>query len=342
MLALFRYRVPFYIVLIAFMLCAVTAATITKKMYNSADSVGSNPTQSSTHDSQCDFTTPRLGGYTFIKPLLFAEQNCESEKLNGIKTDIASYLDPLKANGTLSAASVYLQDMQNDAWTGYNPDEQHNPGSLLKVPEMMTLFKTEEVRPGFLQKQISASPSLQVAKEQTRYLSKTIDKNRSYSILELMKYMIGYSDNSATLLLNTQITATDFKKTFTDIGLPSPDLAAQDCPISAKEYSLFLKVLYNASYLTIAHSEQATAIMSTCDFKDGFYKGLPEGTKMAHKYGMARYNNDHELGESALIFVNNNAYILTVFTRGKDPDKLPAVLQQIAGKVYNNIAAGNL
>jgi beta-lactamase class A len=338
----FKKEIPLYFILIAVIASAAVAIIVSRYYLSMINNTTSSATQGANTSSysNCNFSTPRLGGYDFIKPLLFVEPGCESEKLNGIKTAISSYLDQLKTNGTLSAASVYVKDLSSHEWTGYNADEKHNPGSLLKIPEMIALLRMEEMHPGFLQKKILfTSPLPSEGKSQTEFLSKTIEKGKTYSILQLMQYMVSYSDNDATLLLNSQLDATVFTKTFTDLGLAAPDWNAKDYPVSARDYSLFLRALYNASYLNITHSEMATELMSTCDFKDGFYKGLPEKTKLAHKYGMAMYNNEHELSESGIIYINDKAYVLTVMTRGKDFNPLPGILQQTCQLVYSRIAA---
>lgn len=336
----FKKPIPVYYVIIAVVFSA--AATIIAFKYSSSLSgavIANKSEEAASTAGSCNFSTPRLEGFDFIKPLLFVEPACESEKLGGVKTAISKYLDQLKANGTLSAASVYLKDLGDHEWTGYYPDEKHNPGSLLKVPEMIALLKMEEEHPGFLQRKVSFNSSTAVQKQQTMFVSKSIEKGKVYSIMELIQYMIGSSDNDATLLLNQQLDPAIFTKAFTDLGLPAPDWTATDYPVSSRQYSLFLRALYNASYLNIAHSELAAELMGTCDFKEGFSKGLPEKTKLAHKYGMARYNQEHELSESGIIYINKKAYILTVMARGKDINQLPAVLQQTCQLVYNKVTA---
>ena len=45
--------------------------------------------------------------------------------------------------------------------------------------------------------------------------------------------------------------------------------------ISAKDYSMFFKILFNAAYLTIDNSEFATEMLKEGDFKEGLLSGLP-------------------------------------------------------------------
>ena len=111
-----------------------------------------------------------------------------------------------------------------------------------------------------------------------------------------------------------------------------------DYPISAREYTLFMRCLYNATYLTIPNSEYATELLSTCDFTNGFSKGFPLKTKMAHKFGEARFGDEHELHESGIIYINNKAFVITIMTRGKNFDKLPEIIQQSSAIIYQYIS----
>jgi hypothetical protein len=88
------------------------------------------------------------------------------------------------------------------------------------------------------------------------YTSKHIKVGRSYTVEELMKYCITYSDNEAALLLMKYIDEKMFVKLFTDLGIPAPDMKAPHITITAKDYSQFWKIIYNAGYLNLENSEK--------------------------------------------------------------------------------------
>ena len=121
------------------------------------------------------------------------------------------------------------------------------------------------------------------------------------------------------------------------MGLPVPDDNNKDYTISVREYSEFLKVLYDGSYLTISASEYATSLLSQCDFKKGIVKGLPDGVKVAHKFGESGTPQLHELHESAIVYLDSNPYLLTVMTRGTDLDKMADVMGFISKLAYERM-----
>jgi beta-lactamase class A len=148
--------------------------------------------------------------------------------------------------------------------------------------------------------------------------------------------MISYSDNYATEILSMQVSQVVLKQVFTDIGLQAPQLDANyvNYTISAANFSKFISVIYNAGYLSSAQSSFAAELLATSDFKSGLIQGLPEGTRIIHKFGEAGQEGAHELHESGIIYLNSRAYLLTVMTRGKDIKQLPATLSAISGIAY--------
>jgi beta-lactamase class A len=150
--------------------------------------------------------------------------------------------------------------------------------------------------------------------------------------------MIKYSDNNATYLLKKNLDVAQFNKTYDNVGLPVPNIMDVNYSLSAEDFSVFLKVLFNAGYLSIENSEFAIKLLTQCDFKEGFLKGLPAGTPVAHKFGeWGDGGMQHELHESGIIYLNGDAYILTVMTSGKNIQDLTKTIQEITQVFYQEI-----
>lgn len=288
----------------------------------------------------CPPDIKRLSGYLYIRPLLFADRNCESQRLMPLKAEVENIINNYKQSGTISGASVYLRLMSQAEYISMGVTEKYNPGSLLKVPELITFFKMREKNPGLLEEKISFNSPLNLPKQVT-FVSKSIEVGKTYTIRELLYYMIAYSDNNATWLLNRRMDMDVFKKVFTDLGIANPDMNSSDIPITAKEYSYFMRVLYNASYLNIKDSEFCTELLSHSDFVAGLVNGLPKGTKVVHKFGEAGDGVNAHLSESGIVYLNNSAYLLTVMTKGRDNKSLPLVISDISRKIFENLSTYN-
>ena len=337
-----RKKVPLYLLLIVSLLSCTFVFFITK-------SVDSKKSDSELKDGfgnadQNPYKITRLTGFNFIRPLLAAKPLYESPKYSALKDEVSQIIQNFKDQGILMSSSIYLRDFDKSDWFCVNEDEKYMPGSLLKVPELITYLKMEETKSGTLNKRITFSNNFSTTK-QANIITKSIVLGQTYTIRELLNYMIEYSDNNATYLLNQNIDVPTFKKTFTDLGLESPDWNAQTYYISTKSYSVFMEALFNASYLNIKDSEYATALLTKTDFIDGMIKGIQNNhLRIAHKFGEAGTNQNKELHESALLYVNDSPYLLTIMTKGNnnvDFPKLSGVIQAISNVVYNKLSEVN-
>lgn len=293
----------------------------------------------SVHPGMCKIDIKRLNGLKYIKPLMFADEECESDDLSGLKQRISDIINRYKANQDVTNASFFLKKTDNNDWTGLNEDELYQPGSLFKVPVLITILKMNEMHPGFLNKSVIYDQKYEVDKK-AAYATKSIQFGHSYTIRELLDYMIKYSDNYATILLEKNMDVAVFTKLFDDMGLKTPSENDPNYFISVKQYSYFMRAIYNAAYLTIEDSELAAEILTHCDFKDGIMKGLPAGTLVAHKFGESGDQNSKQLHESAIVYLNGNPYLLTIMTKGTDNQKLSQLITEISQAVYLEMNSG--
>jgi len=345
---MFNERIPTYFVIIGALaggvisyfafnrhsgifMTAAGAPTITVATNKSSDTEGEN----------CSYKTVRLKSGSFTKRLLFAEPACESDNFTSLKSDIENIVDNYKKTGEVSSVSVYLRDLTEGTWMSYEPFETYNPGSLAKVPLMMSYLMRAKTDKNLLSKEIVCPNHLIGIPAQT-YPTQTIQAGHKYTIKELLYYMIAYSDNHATALLNEGVDYASFKKVFTDLGIPD-NVNEPGYQITAKDYSEFFVVLYNATYLSMSQSEFADSLLSQCNFKQGMLKDIPPNIRVAHKFGEWSdfKSNVHQLHESGIVYLNDKPYLLTIMTTGSDVSQLTEVISTVSKMVYNKMAASN-
>jgi len=317
-------------VLVTSVLCSAATFLIVRKKGTAA------PTVSNATSGECSYNIKRLLGYEYIKPLEYAEPMSESALYAQLKTKIEGLITEKKNAGLLSNAAVYLRDFKKGNWMSFQGKVPFHPGSLIKVPILISYLKFEEYQPGILNAPVTFTGAEYIPSQS--YNSKQIEVGKTYTIRELLDYMIKYSDNNATFLLKKNLNVAQFKKTYDNVGLPVPNIMDVNYSLSAEDYSVFLKVLYNAGYLSIENSEYAIKLLTGCDFKEGFLKGLPAGTPVAHKFGeWGDGGVQHELHESGIIYLDGEAYILTVMTSGKNIQDLTKTIQEITQVFYQEI-----
>jgi beta-lactamase class A len=202
----------------------------------------------------------------------------------------------------------------------------------------MTYLKMNELSPGVLNKEIAYTQRFTLNKA-VAFKSKSIQLGKKYKVKELLKYMIEYSDNNATILLTSSLDNAIFVKLFTDFDMKTPIINAEQYQLSAQQYSYFMRAIYNASYLSVENSEYAAELLTKCDFKDGIMLGLPKGIQVAHKFGESGTTVDRQLHESAIVYLDGKSYLLTIMTKGKDLKVLSKLMGDISRLVYSNIVA---
>ena len=136
----------------------------------------------------CGYTQPRLSGYEFIKPLMFIEQDCESEKYAPLKQSLINIIEKYKSSGAIISASVYVEEFEEEAWICINNNEQYIPASLLKLPLLVTMLHVSEDNPSILNRVIRFDkPS--TSDYHQAFNSKSIVLGHNYTIKELLEYI---------------------------------------------------------------------------------------------------------------------------------------------------------
>lgn len=190
---------------------------------------------------QHTYSIKRVQGYKYVKPVLGVEPANESTRFSPIKTHLISLIDSLKKAGIADEVSVYLREFERGNWIAINPEAKYHPASLMKVALMLCYLRKAEADPRMLeQKLLFEKPAKDEINAQF-YPTSSIESRKSYSIHDLLYYMIANSDNEATWLLASHFDYAELLKLFQDFGLPKPELDETKFTISPKEYSYFFQ-----------------------------------------------------------------------------------------------------
>jgi beta-lactamase class A len=282
--------------------------------------------------------------YQFINPLLFcADQNISGftdAVVNAMQKDITSYISQETSAGSVTDVSVYYKDLNNGPNFFINPNLQFAPASLLKVPTAISIYHHAEGDPGFLSRRVTYASSSSVATNAMQYFApaEVISRGSTYTIEDLVRYMLEDSDNQALTLLGTQLTGQELAQSYADIGLPVPDMPQPAYTLNTKLYASFFRILFNASYLNREDSEHLLSLLSHTSFTQGLVAGVPQDIVVAHKFGELNLGqHSYQLHDCGIIYKSQNPYLLCVMTRGSDYDTLARVIAHISNIVWNTL-----
>lgn len=285
-----------------------------------------------------DVMFPHNNKYKYVNPLLTCGDipAAPTGKIKRAESETQDYITLRKNQGTVQDISVYYRDLNEGGGFSIDGDNTFSPGSLLKLPMMMTVYMKVENDPDFLSRDVEFASSSQIVPFTQEIPAKDpIVLGKRYSMDQLVQHMILDSDNNATNLVYETMGLSTVNDTFRDFGLQEPSPGA-DYYISVKDYSNFFRALYNATFLSPDLSEKALKLLSMVQFKDGLVAGVPAGVAVAHKFGEREVGIVDQLHDCGIIYANNHPYILCVMTRGTDVDTLSKVVADISKIVYND------
>ena len=282
----------------------------------------------------------RLGTGVFTNPLL------ECEVANGtinspkvyFDVELKSLVKKIVDKKKLTNISLYYRDMNNGPVISINDDEFFMPASLLKVPVMMSYFKRTEIDPSILSKKIVFTKDKTVEFTPSFLPEKTLETDHAYTVDELIKRMIMYSDNQALALLWPGISMNEYIDLYKALGVDSKVVTDPSHGISIKEYSRFFRILYNSSYLSHDYSEKALEMLSESTFKDGIRKNIPDEIKVSSKFGERGLGDGvRQLHECAIVYYPGHPYLLCIMTKGTDSKILAETISEISEFIFNKI-----
>jgi len=288
------------------------------------------------------FSMMREGGFKFISPLLDCENFFASDNKSHaeLKKALTNYIDTKIKEKNVEHISVYYRNLNNGPWLGINEHHNYTPASLLKVPILVAGLKRAQADSQFLSSVHKHNIKYDSIFNQNVGHEKRIVVGSSYTVEQLLEYMILYSDNEAKEAL-IDIIGNDFIiDVIHDMGINLSIKNIAEDFISVKEYASIFRILFNASYLNKEMSEKALEMLSRTNFTKGIPGKLPKDILVSHKFGERGFQDSSkkQLHDCGIVYINNNPYLICIMTKGDDFDTLINVIADISEIVYKKIA----
>lgn len=281
----------------------------------------------------CDVRLVQMSDYAFIRPLVFAEVDYQSERLMPLKNQLKQLIHDAQKAKQIIRASVMLKDLNSADWIEVNGNELYHSGSMMKVAVLMTWLAMSERDPTLFSKELKLVTKL--PELATNVSGEKLEKDKSYGVEFLLRLMIVHSNNDATNLLIDNMDKNEYSKLWRSVGSQPHNLADMKHTLLPNEFSKLFRLLYNATYLSRASSEYALAMMSESAFRDGLVKYLPENQKVSHKFGERFSDAGQQFHESGIVYLNSHPYSIVIMTEGTDAKHLPNILAEISKSCYD-------
>ncbi len=277
------------------------------------------------------------GHFSFINPLLACGEfsDVTPRETRATKEAVEAYIARQEREGKTAGASVYFRDLNNGPWFEVNGEEKYTPGSLLKVPLLMSLYSAAVRDPSILEKEFAYSSKEGPVTPQVLAPSLLVD-GTTYPLSAFADAMIRASDNNAMNQVYQALGPLPVNATYRELGLATPEPMGE-YEITANQYATFFRLLFNATYLTPEYSEKALDLLSRSEFKDGIVAGVPDTVTVAHKFGEREIGATTQLHDCGIVYAKDRPYTLCVMTRGRSLTDLTETIEGISRIVYNGV-----
>ena len=226
--------------------------------------------------------------------------------------------------------SLYFEYLATGASISINKDAQFYPASLLKIPVAIAVAKKIDKREWEWGNKLVLMATDKDDKFGTLYKEPT---GSIYTIEELVRRSLVDSDNTAHFILIRNLETSEIENVYTHMGLDG--FLETDGGMSAKRYSVILRTLYNASFLSEENSEKLISFLAQEPFREYLGSGLPETVTFAHKIGIDTSRKVYL--DSGILYLERRPYILIVMTKEKTQEQAQEIMKNISEKVYTYV-----
>lgn len=280
--------------------------------------------------------------YKYINPLLAVDVNQEKNfSFNkALELGIRGLIDDRKRRGDIQSAAVYIRNIESGNWVGINENEKFSPGKLLKIPIMIAYFKLGEGDPPIFDEKIRFAGPVTTDTESPP--TEQIEKGKEYRIDDLIERMFVYNDNNAANLLFDYIDKKTLNEVYSDLGVDFQEVSKEtDDFISVKAYSLFFRVLYNATYLNRNSSEKALSILAATGNKTGlgaiFPKEIPIAESVGGRKDKDKGPNAVELSDCGIVYFPKHPHLFCIMVRGDSRERAGQWFKDVGRLLYDDI-----
>ncbi|HEV3122851.1 MAG TPA: serine hydrolase [Isosphaeraceae bacterium] len=240
---------------------------------------------------------------------------------------LESRLMPL-IEGHKGKVAVAVKHLETGESFMYHENDAMPTASLIKFPVMIEAYRQAQEHKIDLAKMVTLEKSDQVPGSG---ILTQLTPGLALSVRDLIRLMIGLSDNTATNMVLDQIGIGSTAATMEQMGYPNTKIHAKSFrrdtsvfPERSKQYGLgsttalemvrLCEALYKKELVSPEACASMTEHLLACDDKDKFPRFLPSGTKVAFKTGSV----DEARTAAGIILSKNGPIALCVLSNANE------------------------
>jgi beta-lactamase class A len=282
-------------------------------------------------------TDVRQGTIGLVNPLLECpEAGALRSALAPFRGEVESLLARRIRAGAATRVSVYFRDLNNGPWFTAGDPNEYRVASLLKVPLLIGYLKRAEREPDVLQRRLAYAGGTDAVEAQNVAPDHPLVPGESYTIEELLEHAIVYSDNEAAALLAREDGGQSIEAIRRLVEFPP--FRDGNLYLTPRNFASMFRILYNASYLSEANSERALELLIRTAFRDGLVAGVPEGVRVANKFGERVDDGVTKLHDCGIVYHPARPYVLCVMSEGRRFEDLAQLIAEVSRLAFDEVS----
>lgn len=283
------------------------------------------------------------GTYNFINPTIVSEPNTSSNfssVANDLQLGIAKIVSDSETQSSVTNAAIYFRDLEASKILAINADAQFSPGKLLKIPIMIAYYKLADDNADSLKRVIAVKTSTSTDNEDVFDKKDTLTPG-NYTTEQLVTSMVVDNSDAAANVLFDQIDKGVLNEVFSDLGINFVEDKETPDFISLRRFSLFMRILYNASYLSNNNSEKALSLLVNDSTPSLLEANVPHNIAFATRLGGRRLVtqgvNGFEVYECSIVYYPNHNYLLCASSKSKTLQDSKDFFAKVGDAIYANM-----
>ena len=281
----------------------------------------------------------------FLNPLIdcMNGKNLRMDELKTFHHKIDNYIDQCSYQNKSIRISYYFRDLNTGMVIGTGEKELFSPASLMKVPCLIAVLKLAEDDPNILNKLLRYSvKDFSGIEEEAGFAKKD---GAYYSVEDLLKQCIEFSDNAATDMLIGLVGFKNITKVEDDLNLHIESYYNSYTNfVSVRSYAAIFRILYNCSYLNEIMSEKALELLLNTRYENGIRAGIPPEIKVAHKYGIRDdvsfdgKRNCLQVHQFGIVYYPQKSYIIGVMVKGNNSkEEKEKIIEELSRITFDEV-----
>ena len=280
---------------------------------------------------------PKDPNYPFINPLLaIADEGGQNFLTNLSLENKLNAAAGFSRNPDLVNSGFYFRDIEDGRWVEISASHTFTPGRFLKMPLMIAFFKQAETDPQILDRMIvytgTSTPELQADGVVLP------EAGQAYSISGLIRESVLADDNHTAEILLNVVDKKELASIYSELGMNFLEETNAADHISIKQYTLFFRVLYDATYLSRKMSNAALTLLSDTPRTIGFAASLPNDIPIAHRYHTQKLPDGKvEISDCGIIYYPDHPYELCISLTGPDQQTTDRAIDAMSQVIYQDM-----